>query len=283
MNEEVDFLELLKFIRRKKLATIFLLVISMIACNIYAHVSHRFTDVVAGLKVEGISLLASLIVTIFILLVVLYYFDRSIKSADTLKSNNLLEVVYDVSDIIKVKTKIRLKGQGKVIFLTSPRDLEVEDIIMRLAKEFSKDSKIIVIDSDFRNGKSEQEGYSNILKKYTDKYKPFIEKYQGIDFLNVGTELDEPEVLLYSENNKKLLEELQKTYDYIIIYNYNIIDYSDALILSKISNSNYIVVKLYETQAEDLNKAIEAFKQVNSNINGIIAISEKYVDEDIEE
>ena len=283
MNEEVDFLELLKFIRRKKLATIFLLVISMIACNIYAHVSHRFTDVVAGLKVEGISLLVSLIVTVFVLLVVLYYFDRSIKSADGLKTNNLLEVVYDSSDIIKVKTKIRLKGQGKVIFLTSPRDLEVEDIIMRLAKEFSKDSKIIVIDSDFRNGKSEQEGYSNILKKYTDKYKPFIEKYQGIDFLNVGTELDEPEVLLYSDNNKKLLEELQKTYDYIIIYNYNIIDYSDALILSKISNSNYIVVKLYETQAEDLNKAIEAFKQVNSNINGIIAISEKYVDEDIEE
>lgn len=283
MNEEVDFLELLKFIRRKKLATIFLLVISMIACNIYAHVSHRFTDVVAGLKVEGISLLVSLIVTVFVLLVVLYYFDRSIKSADGLKTNNLLEVVYDSSDIIKVKTKIRLKGQGKVIFLTSPRDLEVEDIIMRLAKEFSKDSKIIVIDSDFRNGKSDQEGYSNLLKNYTDKYKTYIEKYQGIDFLNVGTEIDEPEVLLYSDNNKKLLEELQKTYDYIIIYNYNIIDYSDALILSKISNSNYIVVKLYGTQKEDLDKSLEAFKQINSNIDGIIAISEKYEDKDIEE
>ena len=283
MNEEVDFLELLKFIRRKKLATIFLLVISMIACNIYAYLSHRFTDTVAGLKVEGISLLVSLIVTVFVLLVVLYYFDRSIKSADGLKTNNLLEVVYDSSDIIKVKTKIRLKGQGKVIFLTSPKDLEVEDIIMRLAKEFSKDSKIIVIDSDFRNGKSDQEGYSNLLKNYTDKYKTYIEKYQGIDFLNVGTELDEPEVLLYSDNNKKLLEELQKTYDYIIIYNYNIIDYSDALILSKISNSNYIVVKLYGTQKEDLDKSLEAFKQINSNIDGIIAISEKYVDEDIEE
>ena len=196
MNEEVDFLELLKFIRRKKLATTILLILSMIGCNLYAYFSNRFTDVVAGLKVEGISLLISIIVTLFILLVLLYYFDRSIKSADNLKQNNLLEVVSDASDIIKVKTKIRLREQGKVIFLTSPRDSEVEDIIMQLAKEFNKDTKIIVIDSDFRNGKSDQEGYSNILKKYSEKYKSYIEKYQGIDFLNVGTELDDPEVLL---------------------------------------------------------------------------------------
>ena len=275
MNEEVDFLELLKFIRRKKFATAILLIISMVSCNLYAYFSNRFTDVASGLKVEGISLLISLIVTIFILLVLLYYFDRSIKSSDILKPYNLLEVVSDSSDIIKVKTKIRLREQGKVIFLTSPRASEVEDIIMKLAKEFHKDSKIIVIDSDFRNGKSEKEGYSNILKKYSDKYKSYIEKYHGVDFLNVGTELDDPEVLLYSKNNQKLLEDLKAKYDYIIIYNYNIVDYSDALILSKISDSNYIVVQLYSTLRDDLDNAIEAFKQINSKLDGIIAISEK--------
>jgi len=283
VNEEVDFLELLKFIRRKKFATAILLIISMVSCNLYAYFSNRFTDVASGLKVEGISLLISLIVTIFILLVLLYYFDRSIKSSDILKPYNLLEVVSDSSDIIKVKTKIRLREQGKVIFLTSPRASEVEDIIMKLAKEFHKDSKIIVIDSDFRNGKSEKEGYSNILKKYSDKYKSYIEKYHGVDFLNVGTELDDPEVLLYSKNNQKLLEDLKTKYDYIIIYNYNIVDYSDALILSKISDSNYIVVQLYSTLRDDLDNAIEAFKQINSKLDGIIAISEKFEDKDIED
>lgn len=283
MNEEVDFLELLKFIRRKKFATAILLIISMVSCNLYAYFSNRFIDVASGLKVEGISLLISLIVTIFILLVLLYYFDRSIKSSDILKPYNLLEVVSDSSDIIKVKTKIRLREQGKVIFLTSPRASEVEDIIMKLAKEFHKDSKIIVIDSDFRNGKSEKEGYSNILKKYSDKYKSYIEKYHGVDFLNVGTELDDPEVLLYSKNNQKLLEDLKAKYDYIIIYNYNIVDYSDALILSKISDSNYIVVQLYSTLRDDLDNAIEAFKQINSKLDGIIAISEKFEDKDIED
>ena len=283
MNEEVDFLELLKFIRRKKFATAILLIISMVSCNLYAYFSNRFTDIASGLKVEGISLLISLIVTIFILLVLLYYFDRSIKSSDILKPYNLLEVVSDSSDIIKVKTKIRLREQGKVIFLTSPRASEVEDIIMKLAKEFHKDSKIIVIDSDFRNGKSEKEGYSNILKKYSDKYKSNIEKYHGVDFLNVGTELDDPEVLLYSKNNQKLLDDLKTKYDYIIIYNYNIVDYSDALILSKISDSNYIVVQLYSTLRDDLDNAIEAFKQINSKLDGIIAISEKYEEKDIEE
>ncbi len=283
MNEEVDFLELLKFIRRKKFATAILLIISMVSCNLYAYSSNRFIDVASGLKVEGISLLISLIVTIFILLVLLYYFDRSIKSSDILKPYNLLEVVSDSSDIIKVKTKIRLREQGKVIFLTSPRASEVEDIIMKLAKEFHKDSKIIVIDSDFRNGKSEKEGYSNILKKYSDKYKSYIEKYHGVDFLNVGTELDDPEVLLYSKNNQKLLEDLKAKYDYIIIYNYNIVDYSDALILSKISDSNYIVVQLYSTLRDDFDNAIEAFKQINSKLDGIIAISEKFEDKDIED
>jgi hypothetical protein len=57
VNEEVDFLELLKFIRRKKFATAILLIISMVSCNLYAYFSNRFIDVASGLKVEGISLL----------------------------------------------------------------------------------------------------------------------------------------------------------------------------------------------------------------------------------
>ena len=76
---------------------------------------------------------------------------------------------------------------------------------------------------------------------------------------------------------------MKSKYDYIIIYNYNIVDYSDALILSKISDSNYIVVQLYGTKKDDLDNAIEAFKQINSKLDGIIAISEKYEDKDIEE
>lgn len=276
MDEEIDLLELLKFVKRKWIISLTVFIISMIVCNLYFFLKIGVTDVFSAntLKTELLLVLISVVATLIILLIIIYCFDKSIKSAEQLKQYNLLEIVKDENDIKKIKTKIRLKEQGKVIFITSPKCGENEELIMSLAKEFNKDSKILVIDSDFRNEKSEKEGYSNILKKYSNKYKQYIEKYEDIDFLNIGTELEEPEVLLYSENNKKLLDELKSQYDYIIIYNYNVIDYSDALILSKISDSNYIVVKLYQTNREDIEQSISSFEQINAKIDGIIALLE---------
>ena len=276
MDEEIDLLELLKSIKRKWKITLIVFLLSMIACNVYIFVKMGITDVISvnTLKFELISILISIVVTLFVILIIVYCFDKSIKSTEALKQYNLLEFVEDENDVIKVKTKIKLRDQGSIIFITSPREGENEKIITNLAKEFNKDSKVLVINADFRNGKSGKEGYSDILKKYPSSIKTYIKKKNGLDFIDIGSSLDEPEVLLYSDNNKKLLDELKKQYEYIIIYDFNIVDYSEALILSKISNANYIVVQLYKTHREDLDNSISSFEQINANIDGIIAISE---------
>ena len=277
MDEEIDLLELMKFVKRKWNISLIVFILSMIVCNLYFFLKIGVSNVISleTLKTELLLVLISIVATLIVLLIIIYCFDRSIKSIEQLKQYNLLESIKNENDIIKVKTKIKLREQGKVIFLTSPKNGENEKILMNLAKEFNKDSKVLVINADFRNGQSKKEGYSDILKKYPNTIKTFIRKKDGIDIIDIGTTLEEPEVLLYSENNKKLLEELKNVYDYILIYDFNIVDYSDALILSKISDSNYIVVELYKTNREDLDKSISSFEQISVKIDGIIALLDK--------
>lgn len=277
MDEEIDLLELMKFVKRKWNISLIVFILSMIVCNLYFFLKIGVSKVISleTLKTELLLVLISIVATLIVLLIIIYCFDRSIKSIEQLKQYNLLESIKNENDIIKVKTKIKLREQGKVIFLTSPKNGENEKILMNLAKEFNKDSKVLVINADFRNGQSKKEGYSDILKKYPNTIKTFIRKKDGIDIIDIGTTLEEPEVLLYSDNNKKLLEELKNVYDYILIYDFNIVDYSDALILSKISDSNYIVVELYKTNREDLDKSISSFEQISVKIDGIIALLDK--------
>ena len=156
--------------------------------------------------------------------------------------------------------------------MSTPNDISCVDDVKSLVKEFSKDSNVILIDTNIRNN-SNKEGYSNLLKNYTDISK-YINKENGIDIIYSGTINEEPELLLSSENNKKIINDLKEKYDYVILFNSNIASYSDSLILSKLSDNNYILVGIDKTDKNDFEKSINMFKQVNTDINGIIILDD---------
>ena len=211
---------------------------------------------------------------------VLYYFDKKIKSESELDKYNILGTILNSkkdnykNNISLIKTKIKLSNLGQVIFMNTAKNINCKNDVLSLVKEFSKDSKVIFIDTNIRN-KSKNLGYSDLLSDYKEDISKFINIDGEFDTMESGTNNNEVEVLLSSKNNEKLINSLKKKYDYIILYNYDVVDYSDALILSKLCDSNYMLVEINQTNKDDFEKSLDAYKQVNSEVNGVIIIDKE--------
>lgn len=206
----------------------------------------------------------------------LFFLDNKIKSINELMKYNILGIIDDSKNsVCLIKTKIKLSCVGKVIFLSTARDINCKNDILRLVNEFSKDSKTIFIDTNIRNNKTKNIGYANLLDTYKDDFSKYISKYDNYDVFDFGTSNKECEILLSSKNNEKLLRELSKKYDYIIVYNSNVIDYSDSLILSKLCDCNYMIVGINQTDKRDFQKSVDVYKQIGTDVNGIIIIDKE--------
>ena len=95
-------------------------------------------------------------------------------------------------------------------------------------------------------------------------------KEKNIDLLPTGPTPPNPVELLGSENNKKLLEQLKKKYDLIIMDCAPIIGLSDALILATLSDINILTVSCKKTKMENLERVKKLFDQSNIKIAGVI-------------
>lgn len=210
---------------------------------------------------------------------ILFFFDKKIKSESELERYNILGTILNSkkdnykNNISLIKTKIKLSNLGQVIFMNTPKNISCKDDVLSLVNEFSKDSKVLFIDTNIRT-KSKDLGYSDLLSNYKDDSK-YINVEGDFDIIESGTNNSEVEVLLSSERNEKLINLLKKKYDYIFLYNSNVIDYSDSLILSKLCNANYMLVEINKTNKEDFEKSLDAYKQVNSEVNGVIIINKE--------
>ena len=254
--------------------------------NIYSYNETKaiiYDDVITGnlpnnfIKNEMSYIVISCILSFGCILVILY-FDDTIKSESELGNYNKLGKILNCADnnynnnLSIIKTKIRLSNSGNVIFISTTRDTNCRDDILALVNEFSKDSKVLFIDTNVRENKSKKLGFYDLLCNYKEKLSKFITRHGKYDIMESGTNKDNIERLLFGENVQKAINELNKKYDYIILYNSNIIDYSDSLILSKLCDCNYIIVKLNKTDIKDYEKAIEGYNQINKKIDGIIII-----------
>ena len=225
-------------------------------------------------KLEIMYFIISTVLSLGIIFV-LYYFDYSIKNNKELKGYNVLGTIFDEKDtnnINKVKTKIKLNNLGPIIFMNTAREVDCKEALFALMKEFSKDAKVLFIDTNIRKNKNKKQGYTDILSKYDNKFSKYINNSNGINIMEAGTVNTNVEVLLSNDNNKKLLDDLKKEYDYIVLYNCDGIDYSDSLILSKLCDANYVLVEINATDRRDFEELIEIYKQVHSEVNGVIVV-----------
>lgn len=191
----------------------------------------------------------------------------------------------------------------KVILVTSTQPSDGKSFISaNLAMAYKdEDKKVLLIDADFRCGRQHQifrvvnfvdKGYSNLILNYEEPNKNIgkentttrsdrrcsrfninnyiVKTRQGVDLIPNGPTPPNPIELLTSKNNEKVLAQLRKKYDIIIIDCTPVLGISDAIVMTKYSDANILVVSNKKTKLELISRADKLFKQANANITGVI-------------
>ena len=175
--------------------------------------------------------------------------------------------------------------KAKIFINTSPEAGDGKSFVTaNLAVAYAQEGKkVLLVDADLRRGRQHEifnvmnvtsGGYSNLMLNYKDGID--LDKYivsskeKNIDVLPTGPTPPNPVELLGSDNNKKLLEQLKKKYDLVILDCAPIIGLSDALILAKLGDINLLTVSAKRTKMENLERVKKLFYQANIKIAGVI-------------
>ena len=175
--------------------------------------------------------------------------------------------------------------QLKVILMTSPEAGDGKSYISaNLAVAYAQEGKkVLIIDADLRKGRQHEIhdvtnsinlGYSNLILKYGEynNLKDYIKQTsnKNVFLIPTGPTPPNPIELLDSENNKKVIEKLKEVFDIIILDCTPVIGLSDALVMTKFSDVNIIVVSNKKTKFENLDRTKKIFEQANIKIGGVI-------------
>lgn len=173
----------------------------------------------------------------------------------------------------------------KTVLVTSPEPGNGKSFISaNLACAYAQDgNKVLIIDCDLRRGRqhnifqienSNKGGYSNLILNYKDEIKltRYVTKtdIKGIDIIPTGQTPPNPLELLTSKNNEKVIKELRKHYDVIILDCPPILGLSDTQIMTKHSDANVLVVTSGKTPIELVERCKKVFEAANSKIDGVV-------------
>ncbi|OGO91021.1 MAG: hypothetical protein A2Y17_11720 [Clostridiales bacterium GWF2_38_85] len=187
------------------------------------------------------------------------------ESYKTIRTNIFLSVIKEGCKRIVITSS--LPSEGKT---TTSMNLAIS-----MAQAYMK---VLIIDCDLRKSKIHKvlnipnvPGLTNVISGM-EKYSVAIRetKYTGLHVLTAGLQVPNPSEILASEYTARLLDELSKEYDYIILDSPPLNIVADALPLVRISDGVVLVVKQNQTTHNDLKKAIDSLEFINAKIFGII-------------
>ena len=227
--------------------------------------------------------------------------NKNSKQSDLLLNSNKKTVFTE--SIKSIRTNLafsEVDKKMKVILVTSTQPSDGKSFISaNLALAYrDEDKKALLIDADLRCGRQNQifrvvnyvdKGYSNLILNYEEtnnkKSKDtkndkndshfnindyIVKTKQGVDLIPNGPTPPNPIELLTSKNNEKLLDQLRKKYDIIIIDCTPVLGISDAIVMTKYSDANILVVSNKKTKLELISRADKLFKQANTSITGVV-------------
>lgn len=144
--------------------------------------------------------------------------------------------------------------------------------------------KVILIDADMRKGRQhkifgllQKPGLSNYLANSNrPNVKHLITEYiqetdiENLDLISSGNVPPNPSELLVLPEMVKLLDELKKVYDLIIIDGTPCQLVTDSLIIARIVDYSVIVTACKITKKKELNRVVESIRNVGGDIFGIV-------------
>ncbi len=173
----------------------------------------------------------------------------------------------------------KFDGELKTILVTSSGPSEGKSsTACNLAMAFAQgDKKVLVVDCDLRKPTVHKKfkvfnkvGLSNCLINGMDLHEVVIKYRDNLHILTSGTIPPNPAEMVASDKMKKILEEMKKEYDYIIIDSPPLLAVTDAQILSTEADGTILVVAAGESHKDACIKAKDLLQKVNATILGVV-------------
>ena len=140
------------------------------------------------------------------------------------------------------------------------------------------EKKVIVIDLDFRRprahrvfGLEKEKGIAEyVLGALSEKDIVKKTEYKNVDLITRGAEIFNPSLIFVSDRFKKLMDYARENYDYVILDCAPVLQVSDYIHISKISDGVLFLVAYGITTKNVVQDAIASLRKNNVNILGTV-------------
>ena len=188
-------------------------------------------------------------------------------------------------DIRTIRTNLEfsLVDDAKTIMITSSVPGEGKSFISsNLSAAFAQNNKkVLLIDCDLRLGRahkifevSNKKGLSNLILKLDDDtaYEEYIQKtdVKNLFLIPRGMVPPNPSELLSSKRFIKIIKDLEKVFDQIVLDSVPVNGLSDALVISKVADKVLIVSKYGKTDIADLENTKRSLENVGAKLAGVV-------------
>jgi len=181
-----------------------------------------------------------------------------------------------------------LEARNNIIMISGPSPgVGKSFVTANLAAVLAQSGKkVLLIDGDIRRGylhtilhSTNTFGLADILAAESDKNSDSVQFAQhvqkssyikGLDFISRGTSAPNPAELLMHPRMKKLMEQVQQDYDYVLIDTPPILAVTDAAIVGGYAGTSLLVARFGQTLAREVIHTIRRFAQNGVEIRGAI-------------
>lgn len=192
-------------------------------------------------------------------------YSSKLEEHNRLRDNILFLNADEDKKVIQVESSVM--GEGKTT------------VISNLAVNLGlSDKKVVVVDLDFRKPKLHQvfgmemgRGIAEFMLSKTDTAKVVRHtKYKNVDIVTRGKRISNPAVVFISDKFKNFLERLKSEYDYVLLDCAPVLQISDYLNITPLSDGVIFVVAYASTTKNQVQEAIKELQKAGANILGTV-------------
>ncbi|WP_241726796.1 polysaccharide biosynthesis tyrosine autokinase [Dietzia sp. SLG310A2-38A2] len=144
-------------------------------------------------------------------------------------------------------------------------------------------NRVLLIEADLRRplvvnymSMPDNVGLTNILSGQAEFADVVQEtRHEGVDLLACGPLPPNPSELLASDVARELLDDLRRTYDYVIIDSPPLLPVTDGAVLARITDGALLVVRSNRTTSDQVAQAVDILEKADAKLLGLVTVANK--------